>query len=129
MKVYVAGKWDDRSTINTVQAELVKMGHHITHDWTSVECISKSQADRAVLDINGVQKADAVLVLMLDETYPYRGTFTEIGCALGLNKYIVVVCPNDSYFCTTNCFYHHPMINHVATIDQALELFRSFSPH
>lgn len=142
MKVYVAGKWNEAAVINAVQAQLVTLGHTITHDWTAVEGIgqrdSMTEEERneyrahcAALDIAGVQNADAVLALMLDKTYPYRGTFTEIGCALGLGKHIVMVCPDNTYSCTTNCFFHHPSIKRVSTIEEALELFntREANPH
>ena len=134
MKVYVAGKWIEAPVINAVQARLVSMGHTITHDWTAVEGIGQRdimtdeernvyRAHCAQLDIAGVQNADAVLALMLDSTYPYRGTFTEIGCALGLGKWVIIVCPDNSYSCTTNCFFHHPTIIRVNTIEKALTLF------
>ena len=62
---------------------------------------------------------------MFDKDYAYRGTFTELGCAIGRNKTIIIVCPGkDDYYCQTNCFYHHPLINHVESVEEGFNLIK-----
>lgn len=120
-KIYVAGKYSDVASINHVQTLLVQMGHTITHDWTEYTDLPKQMC--ADLDIKGVQECDILFVLMLDAKYSYRGTWTEIGCAIGLGKRIIIVCPDDGdYECYTNCFFHHSSIQHVKTIEQGFHL-------
>ena len=145
MKIYVAGKWgnsDEMRAINAIQALLVAHGHTITHDWTRVEG-DKVTADTmvsdarrefrarcATLDVDGVVAADALVVLMTDCTYPYRGTFTEIGVALGLKKRILLIAPRElrigegvkppALFAATNCFFEHPSIEHVDTVEDVI---------
>lgn len=128
MKIYVAGKWNDSQTINEVQNILISQGHSITHDWTKNEG-SKNITEMtneekiefkrncADLDIEGVKNCDLLIAIMNDPSYAYRGTFTEIGCALGLSKKVIIVCPDESYLCCSNCFFYHSNIIHVKTIE------------
>lgn len=133
MKVYVAGKWTEIEVIHRVQEKLQEQGHTITHDWTRVEGMKDQltftpeqeleyDTRCAILDVNGVKDADLLFVVMTDKEYAYRGTFTEVGCGLGLSKQIVIVCPGTSdYYCTSNCFFRHPLITHVNTIEEGLD--------
>lgn len=92
--LYVAGGWPDRKEIfETMILPLVEKRFHITHDWTQTENKSDTpDAKRwyADLDIDAVRRADAIIVHMRDEKYPYRGTWTEIGAALALKKPVYV---------------------------------------
>lgn len=126
MKVYVAGKWASVSVINSVQEKLRLQGHTITHDWTSFTPEQELEYDtrRAILDANGVKAADVVFAIMTDKQYAYQETFTEIGCALGLDKEIIIVCPDDDYYCASNCFFRHPFITHVKTVEEGLNGLR-----
>ena len=35
MRVYVAGKWQDREMVREIMDDLENMGHEITVDWTN----------------------------------------------------------------------------------------------
>lgn len=145
MKIYVAGKWAPTAAgmepIRAAQRAVLAAGHTVTHDWTSVEGTTDQtgwdaatrrafRAKCAALDIDGVRTADAVVALMTDTAYSYRGTFTELGAALGLGKRVLVVTPaalrlssgSDAPALTaaTNCFYEHPSVEHVETVEEAL---------
>jgi len=133
-KAYVAGKWNEPEVVRQVQQAFRDRGYTITHDWTSLEGtqdkhlmskeeLAKFRAKCAELDINGVKEADVVFVIMTDKDYAYRGTFTEIGCALGLEKIVILVCPSDDYQCATNCFFHHPDILRVKTVEEGLAIW------
>lgn len=114
MKIYLAGALKNREFIRNKMKELEQLGHQITHDWTIFENIPSIEEFpiRAINDIDGVKNADLLIVIMDDTKYAYRGTFTEIGCALGLNKDIKILCPHEKSYCQTNCFYYHPLIEH-----------------
>jgi nucleoside 2-deoxyribosyltransferase len=114
--IYVAGKWTDKDTIKKYMLELESMGHTITHDWTTFEFETKNtKPQMAFADIEGVKKADMVVILMTDPEYAYRGSFTELGAALALNKkiYLVSDAENARANYKTNVFFHHPLINHI----------------
>ena len=95
MSIYLAGKWSDKEDISKKMTQLIDMGYEITHDWTKNESISREPSELskfAELDINGVLSADYMIVVMTDTKYAYRGTFTEIGCAIGSGKKILIYC-------------------------------------
>jgi len=123
MELYVAGKFSDKKQIKEYMNELVKLGHSITHDWTSFESENADQnkmAQSAVKDVEAVKECDVLIAFLTDPQYAYRGTFSEIGIALGTDKEIIVVNSDEQAYCTTNVFYHHPDIIHVKTWDELL---------
>jgi len=123
MKFYIGGMWNDKPHIQQCIAALRSMGHILTHDWTTYEADPTNKlANCAVRDIDGVRQADVVIAIMNDSKYAYRGTFTELGCALALNKHIIIVCGHQDAYCRTNCFFHHPDIAHVDTFEQCISL-------
>jgi nucleoside 2-deoxyribosyltransferase len=119
MKLYVAGKWSDREKINEIIETFEARGHTITHNWTQFEGSTsrpEMKSQFAIMDINGVRDADAYIGIMNDPVYPYRGSMTEMGAALGLCKPVYVVAPADSNLEAT-CFFHHPLIHKFRTLD------------
>lgn len=120
-----------KQIINEVQQYFIDAGHTITHDWTASDGRNVTEMtpeekltfrrECAYWDIKGVQECDLLFVIMNHNTYPYRGTFTEIGCALGLNKKIIIVCSSENNYCATNCFFHHGSITHVKTIEEGFK--------
>jgi len=128
MKVYIAGKWNDKDKIGSIMDDYEKKGFIITHRWNEYEADPNNKlGDMAAKDINAIQESDIVLVIMDDSVYEYRGTFTEMGAAIALKKDLIVYCPNEKAFCKTNCFFHHPHIQHCKTMKHAndimMELF------
>ena len=97
MKIYVAGSWKNRKDIKLTWIEpLIKLGHEITHDWTEMEDERLDEIGHplrdidyhkmcAQSDVNGVINADVLIVVMDSAVkhYSYRGTWTEIGVAIG----------------------------------------------
>jgi len=118
MKIYVAGKWHDKEKIQGYMNDLKELGHEITHDWTTYESDpNNSFQDMADRDIDGVMNADVLVVIMDDDKYPYRATFTELGVAYATKKMrqdykIFILCPSwphvdekDRPYYSTNCFF------------------------
>jgi nucleoside 2-deoxyribosyltransferase len=130
----------------------VEAGHmEVTHDWTSFEETYgdgtnlqqlrekigrwqdlhddiRTATDQqrygmyAMFDIEGVRDADAVIMIIDQPDYEYRGTFTELGAALVSGKPVTIVGP-DKVHASTNVFYWHPDIKHrVTTWREALSI-------
>ncbi len=110
MKIYVASKFENKELVKEVQEELIREGHSITHDWSNESDAGKTgielenyQARCAQQDFDGVKNADLVLLI---NHQGCKGTYTEFGIALALNKYVVIVKPE----LTNQVFFHlkHP---------------------
>lgn len=125
-KVWVSGAWVHRKAMGIKIDQLRQLGYEITHDWTRVEKAPnptpEDQGSYAKFDIDGVKKSDVAVAVMDDPDYAYRGTYTEIGCALGIGKPLHIVCPveGDAYI-KTNVFFHHPDITHHKSWDDFVE--------
>jgi hypothetical protein len=111
-KIYVAGKYADAPRLYELCVELEltsRVRFEVTH---------------ALLDIDGVRDADIVLAVMDDHSYPYQGTWTEVGAAVALNKRVIIVSPVPP----KNIFAYHPQIELKETVTQALQyLYSLFS--
>ncbi len=126
--LYLAGSWNERDEMQGYIQKFKELGYNITHDWTKAEddhidtrSLEKKQ-EGAENDISGVKKANAVVVIMDNPKYAYRGTCCEIGCALGLNIPIYLYNPIKSgSYATTNIFYWHKGVKHYDNIDVLIE--------
>lgn len=137
LKIYVAGAASAAPMIKSSIIERLKtIGHHITFDWTEhVQYTAAPDLEYmqrcAAHDTEGACTADLLLIYMdTPRSYAYRGSFTELGMGLALGKKIIIVrdaAPQDEHITIgTNpervVFYHHPSIEHVATLDEAFTL-------
>ena len=120
--IYVAGAYKHRAAIRELVQAIEATGtYKQTRAWYDVEGGGESHATSAALDVKAVEAAELVVAVMDDATYAYRGTFTEIGVALGLCKRIIVVGPSST-FAATNVFWHHHAIQHVETVDELMSI-------
>lgn len=131
MKLYVAGKWSEMEWVGQRIVELQGLGYEITHDWTKVEQSDRSKealGRYGKFDIDGVKGSDVLVALLTDKSYPYRGTFCEIGCALGTGRKVLVMTP-EGYDSDGKwpCFFYHPDIVHVSSWTDVLEKLKSWS--
>ena len=90
LKIYVAGKLEDKDRVRVIQAMLRNAGHEITVDWTTNSQNSRVQA---IKDLRGVADAD-ILVAVFEKDLPYKGTYVELGAALALGKPVYILGPN-----------------------------------
>jgi nucleoside 2-deoxyribosyltransferase len=101
MKIYVAGKWEDKPRVREVQNYLKRFGHTITHDWTTESCGDDEEKwkEHARDDKAGVLAADA-FVGVFEKDLRYSGALSEFGmaCALGIPCYILGSAINGNVF-------------------------------
>ena len=108
MRIYVAGKWQEKSQVKQVQIALVNAGHEITHDWTIHEMGAhepkqdtdvligthwydpEELARQALGDLRGVQTAEAIVICAINP-HKYSGTLTEMGIALGCGRRVLII--------------------------------------
>jgi nucleoside 2-deoxyribosyltransferase len=123
VKVWISGAWTHKDEMREKIDEVRQLGYEITHDWTTNERThdsdEKELGEYARLDIDGVLLSDIAVAVMDNADYTYRGTYTEIGCALGVGKPLHIVCPfNGSAYLQNNVFYWHPSITHHKSWEQ-----------
>src|SRR5687768_7079977 len=89
MKIYVAGKYEEKRRVRQVQDKLKAAGHAIIHDWTR-EPKTWSRAAVALADRQAVMDAEAY-VGVFEKDLPYKGAFTEMGIAIAKNIPIYIL--------------------------------------
>ncbi len=116
MKFYIASSLKNIEQVR-ILAELLKdAGWTHTYDWT--RCSSDKEMDTDALrlmgekEYNGIKQADIVIVL----TPQGKGTHTEYGMAIALDKKVYLCHPDDTYFkCdeNTSVFYWLSQVNRI----------------
>ena len=106
MKIYVAGKWEDRARVSEIMRILRSIGYEITCDWTDHKYSDDAYPEQYCMDdLQGVKDADLYLGIFI-ESYDYRGALVEMGIALGVG--IPVWLFGDK---ADSCiFSHHPSV-------------------
>lgn len=132
IKVWISGAFRHRERMSELIDRVRQMGYIITHDWTRVEKSAnptpQEMSTYAKFDIDGVKNADIAVAVLEDPDYLYRGTYTEIGCALGAMKPTHIVWPydlDDQNYQEKNAqiiFFWHPDI----TIHKSFEDFETY---
>ena len=113
MKFYIASKLENYGRVQYLAGRLTSAGWVHTYDWTALGPKKESsiEALREIgrMEYNGVKEADVVIVL----TPQGRGTHTELGMAIALNKQIYICHIDNTYFhCddNTSTFYWLPQV-------------------
>lgn len=136
--LYVAGGWNYRQDIPAINDQLRAAGFNVISTWVEEENgihTPESDSVDAYRDLQQIAKADAVVSIMeKDGKYPYRGSWVEIGFALGRGKRVIIVCPGEvkqtedenrneyTHYSMTNVFFWYPQIEHAKTVEQAIEM-------
>jgi superfamily I DNA and RNA helicase len=122
VKVYVASKFENTKAVREAYEALKQDGHTITHDWTGENADGLSGdylRSCAEKDVSGVAKGQGFLMLNHERI---AGGNTELGIAIALKKFIVVIDgkhPDKP----SNIFFNLPDVHHAANIAQARTLF------
>lgn len=116
MKFYIASKLENFEQVRSLAQLLKNSGWTHTYDWTSHGLMKETDTETlrhiGEKEYNGVMQADIVIVL----TPQGRGTHTEFGMAIALNKIIYLCHEDDTYFkCddNTSSFYWLSEVNHL----------------
>lgn len=121
MNFYIASKLENFEQVRSLAAKLKKAGWIHTYDWTVHGSVKETNPltlkHIGQKEFDGVRQADVVIVL----TPQGRGTHTELGMAIALNKTIYLCHTDDTYFhCNdqTSSFYWLPQVQQfIGTIE------------
>lgn len=120
MKVYVAGKYEEKEAVRYVQKQLHNMGHTITHDWTGEDLGDRTGVVAASYlrmcaekDVKGVENADAVVLLNHKNGF---GLMCEMGIAIAHKIPVFII---DAKLRDTVFFY----LPGVYCVDKLSEVF------
>ena len=126
MKVYLAGRFDERAKIRQMQAQLREHGHKITFDWTNHDPIAR-YGDRPDLakvyaeeDLQGVVEADAFI--FLTSATVGTGSHTELGVAI--REFQISGCPKVFVIgehTSRSIMYFHTDVERRLNFDSVLE--------
>jgi hypothetical protein len=121
--VFVATGFGQKADGKALMEALCARGLTITCDWTTAPP-GLSRADMATRDVAGVMRAQVLVALMTLPSYEYKGTFTEIGIAIGAGIPVVLVSPfiqPDDAICARNVYFHLPTIQRYPSVAKLLE--------
>lgn len=128
--VFVATGFKQKADGRLLMHELQQRQLLIACDWT-VEHAGLTKAAMAVRDVDAMKRADVLVAVMTLTDYEYKGTWTEIGMALGRGIPVVLVSPfekAEDAICARNVYFHHPSFVRVhnastllASIDTGLQ--------
>lgn len=154
LKIYVAGGWKFREKIKEIMELLDEHSDFkVISGWIAREngdFSPKALANDAYFDFQEIQESDVVFVVMTDPDYSYRGSFTEIGYALGIKRPVIVWCDGKirsqttvtnettgevekvdvdyTHSCMTNVFFHHPEIIQVDSLAKGIQELKKVKP-
>ena len=117
MKFYIASKLENYAQVQAIAEKLKAAGWVHTYDWTNdwkkQSSVKSTDAETlksvSTKEFKGVSDADVVIVL----TPQGRGTHTEFGMAIALNKTVFLCHSDNTYFkCddNTSSFYYLPQV-------------------
>lgn len=110
MKFYLASGLENRKLVQYVRDRLLQAGHHQTYDWTKNERATTEATlrDIGTAEWKAVMESDVVLVLLPGG----KGTHTELGIALGMQKEIHLYSKEKIDPATATTFYYVDGIQH-----------------
>jgi nucleoside 2-deoxyribosyltransferase len=130
MKFYIASSLKNFEHVRDLSRLLKNAGWEHTYDWT-LYCPAKETDVETLKSIGekeyeGIKQSDVVIIL----TPQGRGTHTEFGMAIALNKKVYLCHYDDTHFkCddNTSTFYWFSQVNQLIgnTEDIASELLKS----
>jgi nucleoside 2-deoxyribosyltransferase len=123
VKVYVAARYPQIKQAQAAEAILQREGHETTARWTDpAKQAGLGLSQRAVMDLEDVELADALLLLSEREgtLVSGGGRHFEMGYALALGKRVVVAGEHEHIFC------YHPSVTVCPTVTTAASYLREF---
>jgi len=123
-RFYISSQKDRSAQANALAEKLKARGWERTYTWTAHDGEgADGLAKVALLELEGVQKAD-VLIVLLPGGF---GTHVEIGAALALGKPVILHSPDQGtlerpYRCV---FHHHPSVKRL--ISEVVDVYALLS--
>ena len=115
MKIYVAGKYEEKKAVREVISAVEQAGHEITLDWTNDP---SEGVDAAIADLQAVEKADALIIIPHPRS---KGAYTELGAALALRKQVFIL--QKEPLTEDQCvFLFHPLAMQVISLPALLNV-------
>jgi nucleoside 2-deoxyribosyltransferase len=114
-KIYLAGKWEEHSLIAMYAERLLERGYEISFPWFLLHLENTPLRQAAAEDLQGVLEAD-IFIAIFERELPYKGSMTELGCALASGKRVIVIGHGGD----ANVFVHHPLVERVGSFDELL---------
>jgi hypothetical protein len=117
MKIYLAAMYSRREEMEREANRLKHQGFEITSRWVYFSENSRSLLDVALMDIEDVNKADAVVSFTQPESSLFHGggRHVEFGYGLAKGKRCILIGGRE------NIFHHHPKVEAYPTLDAWLE--------
>ena len=121
MKIYIAGRWEDRKQIREIQKAMIDQGYELTLDWTDHEypTARRTLAKWAADDLTAASNAETLIALM-EVTHDYKGAWCEIGACLATGGIIIILGHGSD----SAIFLNHPRIIQYNSWE---EYFKTFS--
>ncbi len=122
IKVFVATGYHQKADAALLMGELRARNLTISCDWTVASTLSIEAM--AARDVEAVRTSDVLVALMTVADYEYKGTFTEIGMAIGAGVPVVVVSPFMHAYeatCAENVYFHCDRLRRYLTVQAFLE--------
>ena len=119
IKYYIATSFQNKEGHAQCRRFFSDMGYELTFDWTVYPFIPDPYVmyTMATKEIDAVKAADFVVVLLPGG----RGTHTELGAALALDKPVFLVAPHPQQLLDSqglpNPFYYHPAVQIVSRVE------------
>lgn len=130
IKFYIASSLKNYKQVRELSRLLTNAGWEHTYDWTKLSPAKAITAEELTAigekEYEGIRQSDIVIIL----TPQGKGTHTEFGMAIALNKKVYLCHSDDTYFqCddNTSTFYWLPQVNRLTgtTEEIAFELLKS----
>ncbi|MFD2045680.1 nucleoside 2-deoxyribosyltransferase [Ornithinibacillus salinisoli] len=103
MKFYIASGLSNKELVRYVSEKLIEKGYIHTYDWTQNNRATDEETLREIgeLEKKAVAESDMLIVLLPGG----KGTHTELGLALALNKPVYLYSSEELDISTTTTFY------------------------
>lgn len=110
MKFYIASGLENKAAVQYVRDRLIEAGHIHTYDWTKNSRATTEEQLQIIgtAERDAVRESDVVIVLLPGG----KGTHTELGIAIGLEKKIYIYANEKLNPVTATTFYYLDGIQH-----------------
>ena len=126
MKIYVAGKFENKTEVLDIYKTLEKMGHTISYNWTAHKNLKpyvdnqKAASEYAQNEFNGILDSDVFIFLSNQDGHTL---FMEFGAALASLKLTgtpLIFAVGESN--ADSQWFFNPLVKRVDSVDEVIKL-------